>query len=451
MWDVATSKAHLHSGAYHDVLTGLANRRSLLERFDSLSHSNHAHNGAVLFIDLDRFKQANDILGHTIGDKLLVLVAERLTAAITGTNTIARIGGDEFVALLKGVSGAEEAVAIGSRLLDCLAEPFRVDGHQLLLSASVGISLYPEHGFDLPVLQERADKAMYVAKSKGRNRCAVYSPEVARYEDKLKEIERDLFRALANREFRLYFQPLIERDGQLAGFEALLRWTHPTHGPVAPSDFIPPAERSGLILEIGDWVLMEACRNCMSWPQTTNRPLVVAVNISAVQLEKADFADRVMWILRDSSLEPSRLTLELTENILVKDTTNARQQLARLRQEGVRIALDDFGTGYSSLSYLVTLPADTIKLDRSFLNREFGNASVVIESLIAMAHGVGLRVVGEGVETRTQQDRLVGMNCDQLQGFYFSPPMPAGAVRQYIESKHGESVEDTVLASALGE
>jgi diguanylate cyclase (GGDEF)-like protein len=435
MWAVAMSKARLHAGAYHDVLTGLGNRRLLQEDYDSLPDRDVLK--AILFIDLDRFKQANDTLGHAVGDKLLVMVAKRLTESVRDGDTLARIGGDEFVVLLDGISGPNDALDTGARVLAAMAEPFVIDGHKLLLSASVGVSLSPDHGTDLPTLQERADRAMYAAKSQGRNQCVVFSTEVAHQEDRLKSITRDLYHALEGGELQLCFQPLVERDAQLIGFEALLRWMHPVHGSIPPSHFIPIAEKSGLIVGIGEWVLREACRNCVTW-QNGSRPLGVAVNISAVQLELSDFVDRVVAILREFDMDPSRLTLELTESVVLKEGAMGRQHLASLRQAGIRIALDDFGTGYSSLSYLVTLPADTIKLDRSFVSREFANAPAVIESVIEMAHRVGLRVVGEGVETRGQSERLLDMNCDELQGFYFSPPMPAGAVGEYIESSRIE-------------
>jgi len=447
MWAVAYSKAQLYAGAYHDVLTGLANRRLLKEGFESRPHSARDVMRAVLFIDLDRFKQANDTLGHKIGDDLLVLVARRLGEVVSHENTLARVGGDEFVLLLDGVSGSEEAVEVGSRLLNALAAPFDVEGHQLLLSASVGISLCPEHGEDLETLQERADRAMYSAKAQGRNQCAVFSSEVARHENILKEIGRDLYKALPNGELQVHYQPLVEKDAHLIGFEALLRWTHPLQGPVAPSDFIPLAERSGAIVGIGEWVLREACRNCCIWQLGARRPLGVAVNVSPVQFDEPDFPELVINILRECGLDPSLLTLELTEGVLVRDVARARRQLAGLRELGVRIALDDFGTGYSSLSYLTTMPADVIKLDRSFLNREFADASAVVESIIEMAHRLGLQVVGEGIETRAQSDRLFHLNCDQLQGFYFSKPMPSDAVRRFVESCQLEAGQDPRVAA----
>ena len=444
MWAVALSKAQLYGGAFHDVLTSLPNRRLLKERFESLPHSDRNFIRAVLFIDLDRFKQANDTLGHTVGDKLLTLVALRFNEVVSDGHTLARVGGDEFVVLLDGLAGPEKALAMGSRLLDALGSPFDVDGHELLLSASVGISLYPEHGEDLETLQERADRAMYSAKSQGRNQCVVFSSEVARHENVLKEIGRDLYKALSNGELRVHFQPLVETHGELIGFEALLRWTHPLHGQIAPSNFIPLAERSGAIIGIGEWVLGEACRNCGTWQGSSQRPLGVAVNVSAVQFDEPDFPERVKNILRESGLAPLLLTLELTEGVLVRDMDRARRQLAGLRELGVRIALDDFGTGYSSLSLLTMMPADIIKLDRSFLSREFSDASTVIESVIQMAHRLGLQVVGEGVETRAQSDRLSKLNCDHLQGFYFSRPMPADAVQEFVESGQLQSAPELV-------
>jgi diguanylate cyclase (GGDEF)-like protein len=434
MWAVAASKARLYTGAHHDVLTGLANRRLLQESFESSPQKHAPLMRAVLFIDLDRFKHANDTLGHTIGDKLLQLVASRLVEAVAFRDTLARVGGDEFVILMEDVASEAAAIEAGGRLLNALSTPFVVDGNELLLSASVGISLFPQHGTDLAALQERADRAMYVAKSRGRNQCAVFSSDVGRREDRLQQIGRDLYQAQERGELELYFQPLVERDGELTGFEALLRWTHPEYGPIPPSDCIPLAEKSGLIVAIGDWVLREACCICKTWQRAGRRPLGVAVNVSAIQFERPEFPERVARILNEYAMDPGLLTLELTEGVLLRDLELTRHQLDGLRESGIRISLDDFGTGYSSLSYLAALPADTIKLDHSFANRDCGNTSAVVGSVIEMAHRVGLRVIGEGVETQAQNDRLSGMDCDELQGFYFSPPMPETAVQEYIGS-----------------
>jgi EAL domain-containing protein (putative c-di-GMP-specific phosphodiesterase class I) len=255
---------------------------------------------------------------------------------------------------------------------------------------------------------------------------------MARRETFVQEIARDLYLALPEGQLRLCFQPLIDRSTQVVGFEALLRWIHPVHGLIPPSEFIPIAEKSGLIVGIGEWVLREACSNCAAWQLDAGRPTGVAVNVSSLQFERADFGDRIMAILDECGLHPSLLTLELTEGVLIRDVTRTGRQLSGLRQKGVRIALDDFGTGYSSLSYLAALPADTIKLDRSFVNRGFENGTVIIDSVIEMAHRIGLRVVAEGVETSSQSDRLFDLNCDEFQGFYFSRPVPAGSVTDFL-------------------
>ena len=429
MWQVATHKAQLYWGAYHDVLTNLPNRRMLEQRFSARPRDEKR---ALLFIDLDRFKHANDTLGHGVGDKLLVLVAERLSGSLHSSETLARVGGDEFVAILENVTSSEDATNAASGILSVLAQSFRVDEHELLLSASIGVSLCPEHGNDLFTLQERADKAMYVAKALGRNQCAVFSSELAERERMLQEIGRDLYRALPSGQLRVYFQPLIKRDGGVMGFEALLRWDHPVHGVISPLEFIHIAERSGLIVSIGEWVLSEACRNCASWSRDGERQVGVAVNVSAIQFEQEDFPERVIAIIGEHRLDASLLTLELTEGLLIRDIGRANRHLASLRSLGIRIALDDFGTGYSSLSYLTALPADTIKLDRSFLNRDSSDAVAIVRSVIDLAHRLGLRVVAEGVETRAQRDRMLALDCDEIQGFYFSEPVPADSVEKLL-------------------
>jgi diguanylate cyclase (GGDEF)-like protein len=446
---MAISKARLYYGACHDVLTGLANRRLLQDRFDSWAgsaagKSDTEKTSALLFIDLDRFKQANDTLGHTVGDRLLKKVAARLGDAVSSEATLARIGGDEFVVFLPHCDGAE---ALGKRLVDTLASPFHINGHELLLSASVGISLFPEHGTTLAALQERADRAMYVAKSQGRNCCVQFSTEVARREEIVQEISRDLSLALSLGQFQLHYQPLIHRDGLLTGFEALVRWNHPVHGLVAPAEFIPQAEQSGLILSLGDWILRQACSTCRTW-QTPGQPGVgVAVNVSARQFDQADYSERVLDALEETGLDPSLLTLELTEGVLVRDVNRTRTHLATLRLTGIRIALDDFGTGYSSLSYLTDLPADVIKLDRSFLNRELPESSTVVESIVNLAHRLGLKVVAEGVETDTQRTNLLDLMCDQLQGYYFSKPVSEGEVPRLLEERSSVSGRVRELAT----
>lgn len=441
MWLSATREAQLHWGANYDVLTRLANRRLLQERFDSAVKRYPFEKQAILFIDLDRFKQANDSLGHTVGDKLLQLVAARLAAALNEDQTLARIGGDEFIALLSNIPNAQHATDLAARMLAALAMPFEVDGHLLLLSASVGISYYPEHGIALADLQDHADRAMYIAKSLGRNRAMVFSNEVTRRETLLHDLARDVNDAIARGQLQLHFQPILDLGERVTSFEALLRWNHPVHGQISPAEFIPIAERSGLIATLGEWVLAEACRNCRTWRSDHAGRIGVAVNVSAAQFEQPDFARRVAALLAKTGLSPSLLTIELTESILMRDLARAQEHLNKLRNLGIRVALDDFGTGYSSLSYLTTLPADAIKLDRSFVHREFSNPTGILASLVQMAHGIGLRVVAEGVETKTQYQRLLGIDCDLVQGYYFSEPLPGPAVSAWLEAHNSGTSE----------
>lgn len=446
---MALAKARLYEGASHDVLTGVANRRTLQERFDTWVDAEPAGTGGVIFIDLDRFKQANDTLGHTVGDKLLSLVASRLAAVVGAAGLLARIGGDEFVVFLDGATGAE-AAALGQALVASLASPFHVGEHELLLSASAGVSLYPDHGTSLAALQERADRAMYVAKSRGRNRCVAFSSEVSKREGTMKEIARDLHGALSNGQFYLHYQPLMHRDGSVAGFEALVRWEHPQQGTIAPSDFIPLAESTGLIVSLGEWVLAEACRKCLTWQRPGHAALGVAVNVSAMQFEEADYPERVFATLSETGLDPALLTLELTESVLTRNTERARAHLLRLRLAGIRVALDDFGTGYSSLSYLAQLPADLIKLDRSFLNSQLPESNTIIQSVVTLAHRLGMRVVAEGVETPAQNEVLLDLKCDEFQGYYFSTPLAASAVDEMLDRRSAFS-EPSDVTKSLGD
>ncbi len=437
MWELATREARLSEGAHHDVLTGLANRRLLQDRFDRcLSMARETAVGsAILFVDLDRFKQVNDVLGHTIGDKLLVQVAERLSCALRAKDTIARIGGDEFVVLIDHIDSASDAEAVGEKLISVLNQPFQVEGNQLLLSASIGIALCPEHGAELAVLQEAADQAMYMAKASGRNRIAVFSEEMIIRANMRADMEHDLDQAVNRGEMELHFQPLLGPMENVTGFEALLRWTHPVLGAVPPSEFIPMAERSGAIDSIGEWVLRKTCMACAGWRAEGYADLRVAVNISAVQFGHPGFIRLVENVLEETALDPSLLILELTETAVLKDLALTKDHLMRLRQAGINISLDDFGTGYSSLTYLHTLPADTIKLDRAFVSHAFSESQVVLRSTIKMAHELGLRVVAEGVETLEQRTLLHELECDELQGFYFNEPMPEVEVMTFMRSR----------------
>jgi len=450
MWEVAWSKTQLHEDAYHDFLTGLGNRRLLREEFAAARKRDSSARRGVLYIDLDRFRQASESLGLAAGDRLLRMVAARLVEAAGADDTLARIGGDEFVILTGALEPEGEAEELASRVLAAMSKPFDLDDQQMLLSASIGISYYPKDGDDLSGLKDRASRATYAAKAQGRNQWAVFSPEVARREVIRQDIRRDLQGAVKRNEFLLEYQPVIRNNGQLYGFEALLRWKHPVRGMVEPADFVSLAERSGGIIEIGEWVLAEACRSCRDWQREGGLEPGVAVNVSSVQFEDPDFCERVIRILRNSGLQPGLLTVELTETVLVRDLPRARRILQRLRGEGVQVALDDFGTGYSSLSYLTALPADIVKLDRSFLSRDFLDAAPLIESIILMAHKLGLRVVAEGVESAEQRAGLRSLRCDAMQGFYFSAPLGGEVLSRYLAAAAGGQrvAEDSDMAGA---
>jgi EAL domain-containing protein (putative c-di-GMP-specific phosphodiesterase class I) len=347
--------------------------------------------------------------------------------------------GDEFIAVIDNISGPQDAADTSTRLLAAMAAPFQIDEHELLLSASVGISLHPEHGTELVTLQERADKAMYVAKSHGRNQFALFSTEVARREEVLQEIGRDLYRALPHGQFHLCYQPLVERSAEVVGFEALPALDTPGSRRDLAGGIYPDCRKIRLNRRYRGVGASGGMPQLYGVAARGAPPVGVAVNVSGVQFERTDFPDMVVGVLRDCGLEPGLLTLELTEGVLIRNVARACQHLAGLRQLGVRVALDDFGTGYSSLSYLATLPADIVKLDRSFVNREFANASAIVDSVIEMAHRIGLRVVAEGIETSKQSDRLLNMNCDEQQGFYFSAPVPAESVAEFLTSREAKN------------
>ena len=441
MLRIAVRETQLSYGANHDVLTGLANRRLLSDRFDHiLGKGEPGQAGAVLFIDLDRFKQVNDTLGHGIGDKLLEQVAERLAGVLQANDSIARVGGDEFVVLLDGKGRAPEAARVGERLLAALNQTFETDNHPIVLSGSVGISFYPEHGRTLEELQSAADHAMYEAKAQGRNRCEIFSHELLAREQMRNQLERDLYRAIPRGELEVYFQPQVDGNHAIRGFEALLRWNHPVHRRISPAEFIPIAEKTALIVSLGEWVLREACKACKRWQEGDGAGITVAVNVSALEIERPDFVESVLRMLRETDLDPPLLTLELTESVVMKNLDQTSAALHKLRSEGVRIALDDFGTGYSSLSYLQVLPADKVKLDRGFVSRGFEDSPNMVASVIEMAHRVGLDVVAEGVETSSQCAELRRLSCDEIQGFFYSPAVSAEEALEMLAGQCGAGV-----------
>jgi len=438
--DISERKAHEERIDYlarHDALTGLANRRLLEDRMGKLLVS--ARRGdqgvALLLIDLDRFKQVNDSLGHQVGDQLLVEVARRLNACVRSGDTVARLGGDEFVVLLAGIVDPRDVVPVAEKIRAALARPVDAGAHLLHTSPSIGISLYPGDAADLDGLLQAADIAMYQVKAAGRNAWMFFE---SRMNDEIRirhRLETDMRLALERREFQLHYQPQFDvGGGKVIAWEALLRWQHPEQGWIEPCDFIPVAEEIGVILPLGEWVLEEACREAVRWTHQRQGNERVAVNVSARQLEQAALADIVARVLRDTGLPAERLELELTESALMSNTPRVQQTLGRLKEMGVHLTLDDFGTGYSSLAYLSSFSVDRLKIDRSFMldiESKPNNAAIIL-AVVALAKALGLEVVAEGVETCKQLAFLIESGCLKAQGFLYGRPMPAAAVAGFV-------------------
>lgn len=430
----ASWEEQLYYQAHYDVLTGLPNRQLLNDRLQqTLDRAVRDHTApAVLFIDLDRFKSVNDSLGHTVGDSLLKQIAERLGPVIRKGDTVARLGGDEFVVLLAGIEQektASSAVAAkAEKILKLIAEPLILEGRELRITASIGIVLYPDDGNSLEILLKNADAAMYHAKAKGRGNYQFYSEKLNATTLKRLVLESDLHRAIEVDEFQLFYQPKVAaRSGKIIGAEALIRWMHPEKGMISPAEFIPIAEETGLIVPIGEWALRTACRQNKSWQQQGLNPIRVAVNLSARQFLNHDLIKCLHQYLNDTRLDPGYLELEITESAAMADMTRTLVVLDRLKSAGVYLSIDDYGTGYSSLEYLKRFPVDALKIDRSFVRNitEGSKDEAIIKSTISLAHDLDLSVTGEGVETPEHQRILQTLNCDDLQGFLFSKPLPA--------------------------
>jgi diguanylate cyclase (GGDEF)-like protein len=415
--------------AYHDALTGLPNRPLLVERLNQeMAHTRR--NGkqlAVLFIDLDRFKKINDSLGHDGGDRLLCQVAERLTSCTREGDTVARMGGDEFVVLLPDLGNAQLAARLASEMLGLLAEPFIIEGGSNYVGASIGVAIFPDDGSIAPELLKKADMAMYRAKATGRGRIIFFEESMNIVQQEQSVLERELRQAITRGQLSLRYQPRIRlSDGKLSGAEALLRWLHPELGWVGPEKFIPLAEEVGLIDEIGAWVLRHVCEQLGHW-QTAGYRITLSVNVSGRQLRSGRLGQQVQQALNESGVVPAALELEVTEGTLIDNIEEVSEQLGQIKQTGVGIALDDFGTGYSSLSYLQRLPIDILKIDRSFI-RELGRsdgAGSIVHSIIALAHALGKTVVAEGVESEEQAGLLRIWQCEQAQGNHYSLPITA--------------------------
>lgn len=431
--------AHL---AQHDFLTGLPNRSLLTERFSRAIGQARRHNKRVglMFLDLDYFKHINDSLGHAVGDLLLQRVAERLATCVRDTDTVCRQGGDEFVILLAEIEQTHDAAPIAEKLLAAFTEPCLIAGHELHVSLSIGISIYPDDGMDTDAVMKNADTAMYHAKANGRKNYQFFTPEMNTRAVQRLFIEGNLRRALRQDEFMLYYQPKIDlASGEIIGSEALIRWQDPEHGLLYPRQFVPIAEESGLIVPIGSWVLREACRQVRAWQDAGLPAVPVSVNISAVEFRHKGFLDGVALILKETGILPAYLELELTESILMHDAASSARVLEALKAMGLQLAIDDFGTGYSSLSYLKRFPINTLKIDQSFVQDiaiDPDDASIV-GAMIGMGKNLKQRVVAEGVETEEQLAFLRALQCDQGQGFLLGRPLPANEFARLLRNDRG--------------
>jgi diguanylate cyclase (GGDEF)-like protein/PAS domain S-box-containing protein len=434
------SRAQIEFLANHDNLTGLPNRVLLNDRLDMAITAARrlSHKLGVLFIDLDRFKNVNDSLGHSVGDQLLKEAGSRMSAIVRNGDTVSRLGGDEFVVLFPNVRDDVHLVDLTIKLRDILQLPYSIGGISLHTTPSIGISIYPDDGDNANALIKNADAAMYSAKEKGRNNYQFYKPALnARTLDRLK-LESDLRLALQNGGFELHYQPqLSAEDGRLYGAEALVRWRHAERGLVSPGDFIPLAEETGLIIPLGEWVFTEAVRQAAAWRRQGLSDIVVAVNISAVQFRQEDFVLRIQDILQRESADPQTIELELTESVLMHDMESSIETLNLLRDLGFRIAIDDFGTGYSSLNYLRRLPINVLKIDQCFVREMLQEPAslAIVESIIALAHALGKDTIAEGVETEAELNMLKDRHCKIIQGYYFSKPLPLAAFANWLQSR----------------
>ncbi|HYX22446.1 MAG TPA: EAL domain-containing protein [Thermoanaerobaculia bacterium] len=434
--------------AFHDPLTNLPNRLLFNDRLTLAVAQAHRHNQrlAVLFLDLDRFKIINDSLGHSVGDELLRQLAERIQEHVREGDTVARLGGDEFTLLVPGINADEDAAKIARKICDAIHDPFWIDGRELFVTTSVGVSVYPADGHDAETLVRNADSAMYRAKEQGRDNYQLYTPAMnARAVERL-SLESRLRQAVAHDELELHFQPFIDlKTAELLGAEALLRWRHPELGLIPPGEFIPIAELSGLIVPIGEWVLRTACAEARKWHEKGFTELTVSVNLSSRQFQHTDLVSQVTHALGETGLEPNKLDLEITESNAMQNAEHSINTLWGLKKQGVRISMDDFGTGYSSLNYLKRFPIDRIKLDQSFvrdLPSDKDDAAIAM-AVIAMGRSLELEVIAEGVETEEQLAFLKGHQCDQLQGFLLSKPLAPRDFDRFLDESRGpESARD---------
>ncbi|MBM7866492.1 EAL domain-containing protein [Heliobacterium gestii] len=428
----------IHHQAHHDALSGLANRRQFHKRLEELLALAGKDPFAILFIDLDRFKDINDTFGHSIGDLLLKEVAGRLSTCLSQSDTIARIGGDEFTVILIHPRCDKEVREAAQQVLDRIGEPFYIRGHEFYICASIGVSRYPVDGKDKEALVRAADTAMYHAKKKGHDNIQFYTEDMHESNLRRLSLEKDLRQAIEKGQLELYYQPKVElRRGCIAGMEALLRWEHPRQGKIGPATFIPIAEESGLIHPLGEWVFQRACIQNKDWQDAGYPKMRMAVNLSPYQFRQQDLPDRLACILRETGLDPEWLELEITESSLMEQTEDTLMMLRRLKALGVHISIDDFGTGYSSLNYLKQFPIDCVNIDKTFIDDIVVNPkdSKIAYAIIGLVKSLDLRVVAEGVESVEQLSFLDRHHCDEIQGYYFSRPLPAAIFESLLQDR----------------
>jgi diguanylate cyclase (GGDEF)-like protein len=426
--------------AHHDPLTGLPNRLLLCDRVAQAQAQAHRMQSrvALMFLDLDRFKTINDSLGHPVGDALLKEVVERLKGCVRESDTISRQGGDEFIILLNDVRDGEAIARVADKIHQRMADPIVLGSHTLSTSFSIGIAIYPDDGSDFDTLLQKADTAMYHAKEAGRNSHRFFTEQMNRQVVEHLSLETSLRRALENKEFVLHYQPQMDLgEGRIIGVEALIRWNSPEHGLISPARFIPVAEDSGLIVPIGAWVLSEACRQARAWQDAGLPPIVVAVNLSAVQFKRPELVNTVINALVLSDLDSQWLELELTESILIQDAEATLDTVRRLKSLGIKLSVDDFGTGYSSLTYLKRFAVDKLKIDQSFVRDLVTDSddAAIVRAIIQMARSLKLKTIAEGVETEEQANRLRLSHCDEIQGYWFAKPMPAAEMEEFLRQR----------------
>ena len=438
--DVSAARAmtqRMAHDAAHDFLTGLPNRLHLKERIGNAiaSADRHKHQVALLYLDLDGFKHINDSLGHLIGDKVLQSVAKRLVNCIRAPDTVSRQGGDEFLILLSEVDHPDGSTIVANRILHKLRGAHTIEQRELHVTASIGVSVYPDDGLDAETLIKNADTAMFQAKEDGTQNYRFFTSAMNVRAVERQSIEEDLRHAIERNELELHYQPKVNlHSGEITGAEALLRWTHPIRGPVSPGQFIPVAEDCGLIRLLGAWVLRQACAQARAWADEGLPPITMAVNVSAIQFREDNFLEGVFAILRETGLTPELLELEVTEGVLMKQAEFTTAILQALREAGIRISVDDFGTGYSSLGYLHRFPLDALKIDQSFVRQiaTTPDETTIVSAIISMGQSLRLRVIAEGVETAEQLEFLRAHRCDEAQGYYFSRPVPPEKFAQLL-------------------